>query len=81
MDIFDLDINEFERKVDELLENISQNDLLENLIKNGLEIEHVEYDIGYNINLKFKNNNYYQYDTDELEREVSLWNQEEMLVA
>lgn len=39
MDIFDLDINEFENKIDELLENISEEDLLNRLIKNGLEVD------------------------------------------
>ena len=42
MDIFDLDVNDFEKKIDELLENITVEDLLEELIDNGLTID--EYD-------------------------------------
>lgn len=42
MDIFDLDVNNFEKKIDELLENITVDDLLEELIDNGLAID--EYD-------------------------------------
>ena len=42
MDIFDLDVNDFEKKIDELLKNITVEDLLEELIDNGLTID--EYD-------------------------------------
>ncbi len=42
MDIFDLSIEEFEKRIDELLENISEDELLDELIKNGLVID--EYD-------------------------------------
>ena len=38
MDIFDLEIKELEKKMDELLENISEDELLEELIDNGLMI-------------------------------------------
>ncbi len=37
MDIFDLEIKEFEKKIDELLESISEEQLLEQLIRNGLD--------------------------------------------
>ena len=36
MDIFDLDIKEFENKIDELLENITDKELLKELQENGL---------------------------------------------
>ena len=39
MDIFDLSIEEFEKKVDEILENISEEELMEKLIENGLEVD------------------------------------------
>lgn len=42
MDIFDLDINEFEQKIDTLLETISADELVDELIENGLIID--EYD-------------------------------------
>lgn len=38
MDIFDLNVEEFENKIDELLSNISEEDLLLRLIINGLEV-------------------------------------------
>ena len=37
MDIFDLEIKEFEKKIDDLLESISEEQLLEQLIRNGLD--------------------------------------------
>lgn len=36
MDIFDLDIKEFENKIDELLENMTDEELLKELQENGL---------------------------------------------
>lgn len=36
MDIFDLDIKEFEREIDELLENMTDEELLKELQENGL---------------------------------------------
>ena len=39
MDIFDLNVEEFENKIDELLSNISEEDLLLRLIINGLEVK------------------------------------------
>lgn len=42
MDIFDLNINEFEKKIDKLLENVSTEELMKELIENGLIID--EYD-------------------------------------
>lgn len=36
MDIFDLDIKEFENKIDELLENMTDKELLKELQENGL---------------------------------------------
>lgn len=39
MEIFDLSIEKFEKKIDKLLENISENKLLDELIKNGLVID------------------------------------------
>lgn len=45
MNIFDLDISEFEIAIEKMLDNISQEDLLEELIKNGLAID--EYDNEY----------------------------------
>lgn len=36
MDIFDLEIKEFEKKIDKLLGSISEDELLEELINNGL---------------------------------------------
>lgn len=38
MNIFDLKIKEFEKKIDKLLENISEKELLQELIKCGLVI-------------------------------------------
>lgn len=40
--MFDLEIKEFEKKLNELLESISEEELLEELIENGLVID--EYD-------------------------------------
>lgn len=42
MDIFDLDMKEFEKKIDELLENMTDEELLKELVDNGLVID--EYD-------------------------------------
>lgn len=42
MDMFDLEINEFEKKIDEFLENFSTEELIKELINNGLIID--EYD-------------------------------------
>ncbi len=42
MDIFDFNIDEFEKTVDDLLKNISSEELLEELLDNGLIID--EYD-------------------------------------
>lgn len=42
MDIFDLDISKFEKRIDELLENFSTKELVKELIENGLIIN--EYD-------------------------------------
>ena len=39
MDIFNLSTNEFEKKIDEILENISEDELFNELIKNGLIID------------------------------------------
>lgn len=47
MDIFDLSIEEFEKKVDEILENVSEEELMKKLTENGLEV-----DI-YNNNVEF----------------------------
>ena len=38
MDIFDLSVEEFENRIDELLENIDPEELLKKLISNGLEV-------------------------------------------
>lgn len=42
MDIFDLDIKEFENKIDELLENMTDEELLKELFDNGLVIKNKE---------------------------------------
>ncbi len=47
MDIFDLSMEEFEKKIDELLENISTEELFQELVQNGLIID------------EYKNNAYY----------------------
>lgn len=36
MDIFDLDIKEFEKEIDELLESMTDEELLQELQENGL---------------------------------------------
>lgn len=36
MDIFDLDIKEFEKEIDKLLENMTDEELLKELQENGL---------------------------------------------
>lgn len=42
MDIFDLSIDEFEKEVDELLKSISEDDLFNELISNGLIVDKYE---------------------------------------
>lgn len=42
MDIFDLNIKEFENKIDELLENMTDEELLKELVDNGLIIKNKE---------------------------------------
>lgn len=54
MDIFDLSIEEFEKKISELLDNISEEELLEELIKNGLIVDEYE-DEGYYIVENYNN--------------------------
>lgn len=39
MDIFDLSIEEFEKKVDEILGNVSEEELMRKLTENGLEVD------------------------------------------
>lgn len=44
MDIFDLSFEEFEKRVDEILENITEEELLQELIENGLMVDsYVKY--------------------------------------
>lgn len=47
MDIFDLPIEEFEKQIDDLLANISEEELLRELIENGLVVD------------EYKNESYY----------------------
>ena len=47
MDIFDLSIDEFEKKVDELLKSISEDEMLNELIENGLIINEYEIESCY----------------------------------
>ena len=47
MDIFDLDIKDFEKKIDELLKNITVEELLEELINNGLTIDEYDSECSY----------------------------------
>lgn len=42
MDIFDLNIEEFEKEIDKLLSSISEDELLEELIQSGLIIDEYE---------------------------------------
>lgn len=42
MDIFDLNLEEFEREVDNLLNNVSEDEFLQELIDNGLIIDEYE---------------------------------------
>lgn len=42
MNIFNLKDDEFERKIDEIFDNIDSKDLLEDLINCGLEIQKIE---------------------------------------
>lgn len=44
MDIFDLSFEQFEKRVDEILNNISQEELLQELVDNGLIVDsYVKY--------------------------------------
>lgn len=44
MDIFDLSFEEFEKKVDSILDDMSSEELLQELIKNGLTLDtYVKY--------------------------------------
>ena len=46
MDIFDLDIKKFENELDKFLENISEEELFNELINEGLEVD--QYNEAYN---------------------------------
>ena len=54
MDIFDLEIEEFEKEIDKLLENISEEELFQELLQNGLIIDEYENN-GYYIEEDFNN--------------------------
>ena len=54
MDIFNLSIEEFEKKVDELLDNISAEELYQELLQNGLIIDEYE-NSGYYIEEDYNN--------------------------
>ena len=55
MDIFDLNLKEFEEKVNELVENMTADELLEELIDNGLIIDEYEKSSYYDINIEKEN--------------------------
>ena len=55
MDIFDLNLKEFEEKVNELVENMTADELLEELIDNGLIIDEYEKSSYYDINIEIEN--------------------------
>lgn len=47
MDIFDLNVDEFEKEIDKLLNDISEDDLLKELIENGLIVNEYEAECYY----------------------------------
>ena len=55
MDIFDLNLKEFEEKVNELVDNMTADELLEELIDNGLIIDEYEKSSYYDINIEIEN--------------------------
>lgn len=55
MDIFDLNLKEFDEKVNELVENMTADELLEELIDNGLIIDEYEKSSYYDINIEIEN--------------------------
>jgi len=59
MDIFDLSFEEFEKRIDSILETITAEELLQELIENGLET-------------KFSANSYIKY-TSYIESEENVW--------
>ena len=73
MDIFDLSIEEFEKKIDELLDNISEDELLEELIQNGLIIDEYE-DEGYYIEKNYNNIWVHKTKTSNMEKILNLLN-------
>lgn len=76
MDIFDLSIEEFEKKVDELLDNISEEELLEELIQGGLIIDEYE-DEGYYIEENYDNIWIHKAKKNNMEKILSLLNRRE----
>lgn len=47
MDIFDLDIEEFKNKIDEIFDNIPEEELFNDLIENGLIVDEYDSEIYY----------------------------------
>lgn len=73
MDIFDLSIEDFEKKVDEILEGITDDELLNELIENGLIIDEYEGDIYY-IEEDYNNIWVHKTRTSNLEKILNLLN-------
>lgn len=76
MDIFDLSIEEFEEKIDELLDSISEDELLKELTQSGLIIDEYE-DEGYYIEENYNNIWIHKTKTSNIEKILSLFNKKE----
>lgn len=55
MDIFDLDLKEFEKKINQLLDSLSKDELLKELVDNGLIIDEYEKNICYDTDIDVEN--------------------------
>ena len=71
MDIFDFSKKEFEEKIDELLDSISEDELLEELTQNGLIIDEYE-DEGYYIEENYNNIWVHKAKTSNIEKILNL---------
>jgi len=71
MDVFDLEMEEFEKKVDELLENISEEELFQELLQNGLIIDEYENN-EYYIEEDFNNIWVHKIKTSYLKEKINL---------
>ncbi len=77
MEIFDLSIEEFEKKIDELLDNTSEDELLEELVQSGLIIDEYE-DEGYYIEENYNNIWVHKNRTSNMKKILSLLNRREI---